>query len=201
VVKSVHCARSLEWVEATFSPAVVIVERPPFGVIASWRKLGWDDFLDTDRAALQYSTAVLGVDPPRAGASWLERAAWHYGLLSSHLQQARRRHPDWIVVRHEKLCAGPEPAFRHLCDRLGLSFGAEAARFLAASNRPGDGYCTHRLWHEQVDGGRSRLTPAERALVWATLAAFSGALPVAEEPSVTTVTHVGSSRSRPLLRS
>jgi hypothetical protein len=200
VVKSVHCARSLEWVAAAFSPTVVIVERPPFGVIASWRKLGWDDFLDTDRAALQLSATVLGVDPPSPGASWLERAAWHYGLLSSHLHQARRRHPDWIVVRHEKLCTGPEPAFRGLCADLGLRFTADTARFLAATNRPGDGYCTHRLWHEQVDGGRSRLTRSERALVSATLAAFSGALPVAEAPSVTAVTEVGSSGSRPLLR-
>jgi hypothetical protein len=85
VVKSVHCARSLEWVAARFRPAVVVVERHPFGVIASWRKLGWDDFLDSDRGALRYSVAVLGVAPPPAGASWLERAAWHYGVLSSHL--------------------------------------------------------------------------------------------------------------------
>ena len=191
VVKSVHGARSLEWV----------VERHPFGVIASWRKLGWDDFLDTDRSALRHSAAVLGVDPPPPGASWLERAAWHYGLLSSYLQEARRRHPDWLVVRHEVLCAGPEPAFRRLADRLGLRFTAEAARFLAASNRPGDGYSTNRLWSEQVDGGRSRLAPAERALIVATLERFSGALPMPDVPSVTTVTDVGSSPSRPLLRS
>ena len=70
-----------------------------------------------------------------------------------------------------------EPAFRRLCDGLGLTFTDEAARFLAASNRPGDGYSTNRLWHEQVDGGRRRLTPAERALVGATLARFAGALP------------------------
>jgi hypothetical protein len=201
VVKSVHCARALEWAVDRFQPAVVVVERHPFGVISSWRKLGWDDFLDTDRGALRYSATVLGVDPPPAGAPWLERAAWHYGLLSSYLREARRRHPDWLVVRHEVLCAGPEPVFRRLCDRLGLQFTAEAARFLAASNRPGDGYSTHRLWHEQVDGGRSRLAPAERALVLATLEAFDGALAVAEPPCVTTVTEVGSAPSHPLLRS
>jgi len=200
VVKSVHCARSLEWVTDRFAPAVVVVERHPFGVISSWRKLGWDDFLDTDRAALHFSVAVLGVDPPPAGAPWLERATWHYGVLSSYLERARRRHPGWLVVRHEVLCAGPEPAFRRLSARLGLHFTDETARFLAASNRPGDGYSTHRLWHEQVDGGRNRLTPAERALVVAGLDRFTGALPAPLERSVTTVTEVGSHTSHPLQR-
>jgi hypothetical protein len=176
VVKSVHCARSLEWVADRFDPAVVVVERHPFGVISSWRKLGWDDFLDNDPGALRYAMAVLGVDPLPQGAPWLERAAWHYGLLSSYLEQARRRHPDWLVVRHEVLCSGPEPAFQRISARLGLQFTEATARFLSASNRPGEGYSTHRLWHEQVDGGRSRLTPAERALVLAVLDRFAGAL-------------------------
>ncbi len=178
VVKSVHSARALEWVADRFEPAVVVVERHPFGVISSWRKLGWDDFLDTDPAALRYSATVLGVDPPPPGAPWLERAAWHYGLLDSYLERARRRHPRWLVVRHEVLCAGPEPAFRRLCTRLGLTFTAGTARFLAASNRPGDGYSTHRLWRDQVDGGRSRLTPTEQSLVLSTIDAFAGRGPV-----------------------
>ncbi|HEV3363868.1 MAG TPA: sulfotransferase [Acidimicrobiia bacterium] len=182
VVKSVHCARSLEWVADRFDPAVVVVERHPFGVISSWRKLGWDDFLDSDHGALRYSAAVLGVDPPPRSAPWLERAAWHYGVLSSYLERARRRHPEWLVVRHEVLCTDPEPAFRRLSARLGLHFTDETARFLAASNRPGDGYSTHRLWHEQTDGGRSRLTPTERTLVLATLDRFTGALPVPTSP-------------------
>lgn len=178
VVKSVHSARSVEWLADRFDPSVVVVERHPFGVISSWRKLGWDDFLDTDRAALRYSATVLGVDPPPPGAPWLERAAWHYGLLASYFERARRRHPDWLVVRHEVLCAGPEPAFLRLCSRLGLTFTEETARFLAASNRPGDGYSTNRLWREQVDGGRRRLTPTEQALIQATLDAFAGGVPV-----------------------
>jgi len=202
VVKSVHCARALEWTAQRFRPAVVIVERHPFGVIASWRKLGWDDFLDRDHGAVRHSSAVLGVEPPPAGAPWLERAAWHYGVLSSYLEQSRRRHPEWVVVRHERLCAGPDPAFRRLAVRLGLHFTDDTARFLAASNRPGDGYSTQRLWHEQIDGGRRRLTPPERDLVLATLERFAGALPVpAPEPSVATLTDVESLRSRPLTRS
>jgi hypothetical protein len=178
VVKSVHCARSVEWIADRFGPAVVLVERHPFGVIASWRKLGWDDFLDTDPGARRYSAAVLGVEPPSPSAPWIVRAAWHHGLLNSYLQRARRRHPDWLVVRHEVLCTAPEAGFRRLCESFGLHFTAEAARFLAASNRPGDGYSTNRLWHEQIDGGRRRLSPGEQTLVEATLERFAGAVPV-----------------------
>jgi hypothetical protein len=120
-------------------------------------------------------------------------------VLSSYLEHARRRHPEWLVVRHELLCAGPEPAFRRLAGRLALRFTDDTARFLAASNRPGDGYSIHRLWHEQVDGGRSRLTAAERALVEATLARFTGAMPAPvaepyEGPPVRVRTTTGMSR-------
>jgi hypothetical protein len=48
--------------------------------------------------------------------------------------------------------------------------------------------------------GGSRLAPAERALILATLERFSGALPMPQTPSVRMVTEVGSSPSRPLLR-
>ena len=189
-----------------FSPAVVIVERHPFGVIASWRKLGWADFLDTDRAALQ----PLGGGPRRRPAARRSALAGTGRLALRPAQappaaEARRRHPHWLVVRHEELCAGPGSRPSAACaGRLGLSFTADTARYLAATNRPGDGYSTHRLWHEQVDGGRSRLTSAERALVEATLARFSGALPapvadpydepVVGEPAVRLRTTTGMSR-------
>jgi hypothetical protein len=143
---------------------------------------------------------VLGVEPPGRRASWLERAAWHYGVLSSHLAQASRRHPEWIVVRHELLCAGPEPAFRRLAARLGLRFGDEAARFLAASNRPGDGYSTNRLWHEQVDGGRRRLTPGERAVVEVTLARFGGVVPAPQVEEMPVRLRMTTGMSRDVLR-
>src|SRR4029077_5775515 len=107
---------SLGWCGGRFGPAVVIVERHPFGVIASWRKLGWDDFLDPDPAALRHSAVVLGVARPGRRAagrgSCLRGAACQQGVLTSPRAQGPRRHPDWIVVRHELLCAGPEPAFR-----------------------------------------------------------------------------------------
>jgi len=108
VVKSVHCTRSLEWLSARFAPRVVVIDRHPFGIIASWAALGWTAFLDRDPAALRYSIDILDVAPPRPDATWITRAAWQYGLLTSFLRRALARHPDWEVVTHEALCADPE---------------------------------------------------------------------------------------------
>ncbi|MGH8990335.1 MAG: hypothetical protein ACRDZ7_02270, partial [Acidimicrobiia bacterium] len=171
VVKSIFCARSLEWLAERFEPAVIVVERHPLAVIGSWAELGWTGFLDTDPAAVAECRAAFGVEPPRTGSSWVERAAWHFGFLSSILGGARSRHPEWQVVSHEALCARPEATFEDLSARLGLHFGAGARRFLLASNRPGRGYSTNRLWAEQLDGPR-RLSPSDEQRASDVLARF-----------------------------
>lgn len=172
VVKSVHCSRSLEWLSARFAPRVVVLDRHPFGIIASWAALGWTSFLDRDPAALRYSIDVLEVAPPRPDAAWIKRAAWQYGLLTSYLRRALARHPAWEVVTHEALCSNPEAGFVRLGGRLGLTWTEEAQRFLLASNRPGDGYSTNRVWAEQIDGGRARLNLADQERVLEVLSAF-----------------------------
>lgn len=183
VVKSVFCARSLEWIAARFAPAVVVVERHPFAIIASWSALGWTAFLDRDPAAVRYGVEALGVNPPLRDGPWIDRAAWHCGFLVSLLQRAVVRHPEWRVVRHEALCADPRPRFQHLCHSLGLGWTEAAEAFLAASNRPGRGYSTNRLWAEEVDSWRSRLSPADQARVVEVLEGFHlGDFEVADPP-------------------
>jgi len=180
VVKSIFCARSLEWLAERFEPAVVVVERHPFAVIGSWAELGWSAFLDTDPAAVAECRAAFGVEAPRSGAPWVDRAAWHFGFLSAALGRAVARHPHWQVVNHEALCTGPEAGFDVLCDRLGLSFGTGARRFLLASNRPGKGYSTNRVWADQV--GRGRLTPPEQERVTEILSRFPALRPATPGP-------------------
>lgn len=172
VVKSVFCARSLEWLAERFSPAVVVVTRHPFSVIGSWATLGWDDFLDLEPPARQDSLARFGVPAPEAGAAWIDRAAWHYGYLDAILSEAVARHPEWLVIGHEALCAEPHGTFRALAGRLGLGWNEAADGFLAASNRRGRGYSTNRLWAEEVDGWHTRLDPDDQERVVAGLAGF-----------------------------
>lgn len=177
VVKSIFCARALEWLADRFEPEVVVVTRHPFAVIGSWAELGWSAFLDIDPAAVAQCRDEFGVEPPPPESGWLERAAWHFGFLSSLLGRTLARHPEWHVLGHEPLCADPEAGFADLCDRLGLQFGVEARSFLLASNRPGRGYSTKRVWSEQTSGGR-RLDPAQQERVTEILSRFPTARPV-----------------------
>ncbi|MGH9000682.1 MAG: hypothetical protein ACRDY7_14985 [Acidimicrobiia bacterium] len=172
VVKSVFCARSIEWLADRFSPSVVVIERHPFAVIASWGVLGWDGFLDEDPSAVLQCAERFGVVAPAPGATWIERAAWHYGFLTRMLRSAAVRHPEWVVVSHETLCADPLAAFPPLARRLGLDWTPAAVDFLLASNRRGKGYSTRRVWSEEVDGWRTRLHPDDQDLVAEILGRF-----------------------------
>ncbi len=174
VVKSVFCARSLEWLAERFAPTVVVLRRHPFAVIASWEKLGWDGFLDRNPHAVEHCADVFGVGPPRRSSPWIDRAAWHCGYLSSLLDQAVARHPEWLVVGHETLCARPAARFRALGQALGLGWTEAAESFLSASNRRGLGYSTNRVWAEEVDGWRTKLPPGDQERVVAVLEQFPG---------------------------
>jgi len=172
VVKSVFCARSLEWLAHRFDPTVVVVSRHPFSVISSWAALGWDDFLDRNPAAVADRADRFGVTAPLS-TEWIDRAAWHYGYLDATLSEAVARHPQWRVVRHESLCADPPARFRDLAEQLGLPWGDAAEDFLLASNRRGRGYSTNRVWSEEVDGWHTRLDPDDQDRVVAVIERFA----------------------------
>ena len=172
VVKSVFCARSLEWLAERFGPRVVVVTRHPFAVIGSWYELGWNTFLDGEPRAVAECRAVHGVEPPARDGPWIDRAAWHYAFLAAALERAVAHHPEWWVIPHEDLCADPVTGFGELCGALGLAWTDEAERFLTASNRPGRGYSTNRLWAEQLGTARRRLSPPDEERVAEALVRF-----------------------------
>jgi Sulfotransferase family len=165
VVKSVYAALSLEWIAARFPVRVVIVRRDLLNVISSWVELRWlgtagDDVLDSldpfiqDRLAAEHR-----VPRPEPGASSLVRGTWLLGVLGIALEDAARRHPDWILVSHESLASDPAPGFRSLSQGLGLEWTATADRVLASLNRPGRGTERARLASQLPEIWRSRLRP------------------------------------------
>ncbi len=175
VVKSVRAELSAEWIVARFAPRVLVVERNPLNVLASWIDLG---YVRDPREAATYAQLAgerWGVEPPSASASQLERQSFTYGVLATALHEAAARHDDWIVVSHDELCLDAPAGFAALAPRLGLTWGDAAARFVVESDTAGAGYLTERRTAEQPGRWRSRLSSEQVAIIRETLDRFPGA--------------------------
>ncbi len=172
VVKSVQCALELEWIASRFRPRILVVERNPFNVLASWAEL---DYVRSTRelsVMSAYAREHWDVEPPGAGASHLAIQAFSYGVQTSALRDAAIRHPEWVHTQHEVLCVDSATRFRALAGELGLQWGDAADQFLNESDRDGTPYRTLRRAEEQPDRWRERLDPEQIATIRETLARF-----------------------------
>jgi hypothetical protein len=162
VVKSVYALFSLDWLVDRYRPRVVAIQRHPLNVISSWRQLQIPLFdLASRPAVTRRFLEPLGIAPPPSNATELTRIAWHVGLLTHVLGDAVERFPDWRLVTHEDLCLAPITGMREIFEWLGLIWTADVERFLAASNRPGEGLQPIRVTTDQPNRWRERLTVAE----------------------------------------
>ncbi len=172
VAKSVRAEWNVEWIASRFSPTVVIVERHPLNVLASWSELGFGDSPNVLMGLGRYSEALWGVSAPAPDAALIARQAYVYGVGAAALRDAMSRHPEWIKVQHEALCLDPQTLMRRLLADVGLEWGDGTERYLAESDREGTGYHTQRKAREQPDRWRSRLTAEQVDTVVAQLGEF-----------------------------
>jgi hypothetical protein len=170
VVKSVQSLLALEWIAARFSPRVLVVERNPLNVLASWSELGYVRNRRERDALAAYAQRRWGSAPPPASAPHLAHQAFVFGVLAATLHEVCARHPEWTVACHEELCTEPVARFRALAARCGLDWSGEAEAFLAESDREGTPYRTLRRTAEQPDRWRDRLDAGEVATIRETLA-------------------------------
>lgn len=138
VVKSANCALSLEWVAQRYKPRVVVQHRDPLNVVSSWMALNipGDPTLALDPAVRERWLTPLGLPEVGPSASELVRVAWTVGLLTLALKVTAQRHPDWIVVSHDELCAAPAEGFESLFGQVGLPWTEEAQAYLRATDDP-----------------------------------------------------------------
>jgi len=64
------------------------------------------------------------------------KAAWNVGLLTLALKSAADRHPEWLVVSHDRLCADPVTGYRTLFAQLGLGWSPAVDDYLTRSDDP-----------------------------------------------------------------
>ncbi len=164
VVKSVHAAFAAEWIAQRFAPDVAIVLRHPLEMLASWRDLGWKAPAAPMFAAIrQRGHDRYGVDLPAADAPPIARTTALIAMLTLELQDVARRHPEWVLLRHDVVCNEPEASLASAAARLGLTWSDAASQFLAQSNQPGTGYATQRVAADQVGRWRERLDEHDQA--------------------------------------
>jgi hypothetical protein len=176
VVKSVRSELAMDWLVARFRPRVLLVERNPLNVLASWIELDYVRDVAEAAAFAGYAQQHWGVEAPRPSEPRLVHQVFEYAVLACALRDAARRHDDWLVVRHEQLCVDPEVEFRRLADGLGLTWTDAAAGVLAESDRAGSGYKTNRRAADQPDRWKERLDAEQVATIRATLERFPEAL-------------------------
>jgi hypothetical protein len=176
VVKSVMSALCLEWITDRFRPRVLVVERNPFNVLASWNELGYVRNARETAALIVHARYRWGVEPPPADAPHLALQAFVFAVLTSALRDAAERHRDWGRARHEDLCVDTQVRFPALAAELGLVWGDEAARFVAESDAEGTPYRTQRRTEEQPDRWRERLDAEQVATIREVLGRFPAVL-------------------------
>lgn len=171
LVKSVHAALALDWLAARFAVRVMAVSRDALDVTSSWLELG----LSPRRLIVPREVAgrVAAWLPDPAETEVTAWAAANVAVLLKALEDAAGRH-GWLLVRHERLCDDPHGAFADLAGRIGLAWTGDAARFLEASQRPGQGYSVARIASRTVGAWRGRLTAREATLARTTIARVRG---------------------------
>jgi hypothetical protein len=180
IVKSVYAVRSLECLVRGLAPppSVIVVVRGLADVIASWQALGWmpgdrdDELAAADPRSVEELASRLGAPPRPASDTQLGRTTWLLAVLALALDRQAARHPDWLVVRHEELCADPAAGFAAIAERVGLQWTGESAEAVAATNRPGSRYETNRVAATVSDSWRERLTAAQVDEIRSVLSAF-----------------------------
>jgi hypothetical protein len=125
IAKSVYAAFALEWLADRYAPQVVIIERHPVRVVASWMRLGFH----VGQMPTRERITAEHVEPARLPA-WdpqaprLVQVSWVVALLTTAVRVARLSHPEWTVVSHEWLSVYPAGRLAALTEALGLSWTA-----------------------------------------------------------------------------
>ncbi|HEY3724957.1 MAG TPA: hypothetical protein VGN59_16525 [Acidimicrobiia bacterium] len=177
VVKSVQSALAVEWIVDRFRPQVLLVERNPFNVLASWAELGYVRNPRETAAIAAFARRRWDLEAPDADAPHLALQAFLFGVLSSALRESAAHHSDWVRTRHEDLCVDTVPRFRALAAELGLLWGERAEHFVTDSDQDGTPYRTQRRTEDQPDRWRERLDAEQVGIIRETLARFPQVAP------------------------
>lgn len=166
---------SAEWLAARFGAQVVVMIRHPSAFVSSIKRLNWSFSFAPWLVQPDLLRDWLGDYEDQMKASAFEKvdiidqAILMWNCLHHVIDAYRAKHDDWSFVRHEDLSADPNPGFRALYDKLGLTWSRDVehgiARFTGSGNPREVAAWRHgsvkRDSREVRDVWRHRLTPEE----------------------------------------
>ncbi len=168
IIKSVHAPLSIEWIVAHFPVKVVLVLRNPYSLYASYRRLKMPDgfrnllFQETlQRDRLQYL-------PEMRQTLMLEQKdamAFQIMLMYKIIESQVARHPEWILISHDRLCITPQEGYRDVFNRLDLRWSARTDMKIDALNTAGKGFDPKRISKQQPTKWKSEMTLDEQAII------------------------------------
>lgn len=178
MIKDVHSLLALDWIQHHIGPQTVLMLRHPFAVTQSWVRHGWNNEGMYARL-LEQREAFEDFLPPfeqhlRAMQDeYFSRLGAYWGACCYIALEYQKRHPGWIVIRHEDFLDDPATQFRSLCEKLGLEFDRNVQEKLRRSNASGsdEPFVVRRRLEDEKKKLR-RLTSEQMQLVAAAVAPF-----------------------------
>jgi len=171
LIKDPFAVFSAPWFASRLDCQVVITVRHPAAFASSLKRLGWmfqmHDLLDQPLLMRDY------LEPYRSEMSALPdedvvgRAALLWKMIYQVVDEYRRSHPNFLVVRHEDLSLDPLHGFRRLYSELDLDLtpGAQASIMRSSSEaNPSEISSVHATRVDSrlnLGNWRRRLDPAE----------------------------------------
>jgi hypothetical protein len=173
LVKDPIAVFSTEWLASNFDMQVVVMIRHPAAFASSIKQLEWSHpfshFLDQSllmRDHLHPFETELREYATREH-SYIDQAALLWRLIYHVVLKYRKRHPDWIFVRHEDLSEYPMAGFKELFDRMGLQYSSYAQSMVREHSssenpsEPEDPFVIRRDSHANLWNWRRRLTVSQ----------------------------------------
>lgn len=142
LVKDPYALFSAEWFSETFNMEMVVMIRHPAAVASSLKRLNWAipfahllkqpllirDHLYPFEAEIREFAQTRG--------NLVEQAILLWRLVYSVVARYRRRHSDWIFLRHEDISRDPLAQLRKLFGRLQLEFTPRVASYVKDHSAP-----------------------------------------------------------------
>lgn len=131
LIKDPIASFSAGWLAKKFDIQVVVIVRHPAAFYYSLKRMNWhfdfDNFLNQPDLMRDYLHKFDDLIKKR-NKSYPESVAILWLCINYILTEYIKRHPDWIVKRHEDISLNPVDEFHDLYNRLNLPFDKKIER-------------------------------------------------------------------------